>query len=174
MDDMQTVEVLGLYVDPGSGSAVVLLAEPERGARVLPVFVGPFEATAIAIGIEQSEVARPGTHDLLIAALRAAGAHVVGARVVSLHHGTFIGAVDVETEHGIEHVDARPSDAIALAVRVGAPVLVDRGTFASAAVDVTHDIQEPFDEAEIEDIVSKFAEFLESAEPEQFGEPPTL
>jgi bifunctional DNase/RNase len=173
MGDMQTVELLGLYLDPGSGSAVVLLAEPERAEHVLPVFVGPFEATAIAIGIEQPQVARPGTHDLLIAVLAAAGAHVVGARVVSLDRGTFFGAVDVETAHGIEHVDARPSDAIALAVRVGAPVLVDRATFASAAVEVTHDIREPFDESEVEDIVAKFAEFLESAEPDQFGEPPT-
>jgi bifunctional DNase/RNase len=174
MNEMQPVEVLGLYLDPTSGSAIVLLGEAAAAEQVLPVFIGTAEAQAIAIGIEQLQLARPGTHDLAIAALHAAGARVVGARVVALEGGTFIGSLDVETAGGVESVDARPSDAIALAVRVGAPVYVDRRMFEEVAVRILRGSDAPFDEAEVEEIVGKFREFLDSAEPSQFEEPPPV
>jgi bifunctional DNase/RNase len=166
--EMMEVQILGLYLDPNSGAATVLLGEAEHVERVLPITIGPAEAQAIAIGVEQLRLPRPGTHDLLLAALAASGSRLLGVEIIDLAEGTFLAELRVETGHGIERVDARPSDGMALAVRAEVPVAVDRAIFEEAGVAVVHEAGEPFAEEEVERIMTEFHEFLETAEPSDF------
>ncbi|HUF98686.1 MAG TPA: bifunctional nuclease family protein [Ilumatobacter sp.] len=172
MDDMKVVEVLGLYLHADSGSAIVLLGDSVEGDRVLPIFIGPAEAQAIALGLANRPMQRPGTHDLLISALAAADARIASVGVVALDGGIFLGELEVVVGDDVTRVDARPSDAIALAVRAGVTVFVAAGVFDEAAVTVVHAAGEPFEAEEIEEIMSKFQEFLESTEPADFEAPP--
>lgn len=167
------VQILGLFLDPGSGAATVLLGDASHVERVLPIVIGPAEAQAIAIGVEKVALPRPGTHDLLLAALASANARVVGVEIVGLSEGTFLAELLVETEGRTQRVDARPSDGMALAVRAEVPVSVDARILAEAGVEVVHEPGEPFDDQEVERIMTEFRGFLETAEPEDFaGAPP--
>lgn len=170
---MRQVEILGVHGDPQSGATIVLLGEPEDPTRVLPIFIGPAEAQSIALALAGVEPPRPGTHDLAVAIMEAAGVELVQVVVSELSGGTFFADVEIETAEGSKVLSARPSDSIALAVRTNAPVYVEGSVFDEAAVSVEHEADEPFDDAEIEEIVADFQEFLAGAEPSDFVlEPP--
>ena len=171
---MEPVHVLGVHVDPRTTATVMLLGDAEAPTRVLPVFIGPAEAQAIMIALAGIELPRPGTHDLFIDTLVACGVHLEQVAVTALVEGTFLAEARLVTPTGSTDVSARPSDAIALALRAGVPVLVDDGVFEEAAVDVEHEANQPFDDDEIEAIVSDFEEFLATATPEDFGTSPDL
>jgi bifunctional DNase/RNase len=116
---------------------VVLLADdpdPEK-ARLLPIFIGGTEALSIQTRLEGKRFPRPLTHDLYDRSLAELGARVVEARVLRLEGTTFIGAIVLETHDGrVVEVDARPSDAIALAVGNDAPIHVAEPVLAAAGV----------------------------------------
>ncbi len=173
--DRLEITIHGLYMDPTDGSATVLLGGTEDVERVLPIMIGPAEARAIAIGVEHVPVPRPGTHDLLLASLEACHSRLLGVDIVALTEGTFLAELRIQTEHGIERVDARPSDGIALAVRAEVPVAVDRTVFDEAGVAVIREPGEPIAEEQVDEIVSEFQEFLETARPSDFESslPPT-
>lgn len=168
---MVPVQILGVYLDPGSGSSIVLLGETADVRRVLPIFIGPAEAQAIAIGIADIELPRPGTHDLLLEIINRWNAQLVEVDVTELRDGTFFAELELSTADGTQRVSSRPSDGIALAVRVGAPIMVAQRVLDTAAVGVERDAGQPFDDAQIEEIVSEFQQFLATAEPEDFDAP---
>ena len=112
---------------------IIVLAEREDG-RVLPIWIGAPEGDALAMKLSGGETPRPMTFDLMAALLRATGASVVRVNVTALRETTFYATVAVAIDGHTEEVDARPSDAINLAVRVGAAIFVDDGVLADQGV----------------------------------------
>ncbi len=171
--DVVPVQILGVYLDPNSGHSIVMLGEVGDVTRVLPIFIGPAEAQAIAIGIAELKLPRPGTHDLLVDVINRSDARLVEVDVTDLRDGTFLAELELVTHDGTQRVSARPSDGIALAVRVGVPIMVARGVLDTAGVGVEPSEEDGFDDAQIEEIVAEFQAFLADAGPEDFAEPPT-
>lgn len=123
--------VKGLVIDPASNSPVVLLSEI-GGDRMLPIWVGIFEANAIALRLEGVTTPRPMTHDLLKAAMDLAGFEVRKVVVSELREGTFIARIDTMSNGRELELDSRPSDAIALALRTQAPIFVEARVLEAA------------------------------------------
>jgi bifunctional DNase/RNase len=137
------VRVRGVTVDPQGASPVVLLEEV-RGARVMPIWVGFFEARAIAMQMEQVVPPRPMTHDLIKNILEGVQARVTAVVITALKDNTFYATIGLATGATTVHIDARPSDAIALALRVNAPIYVAQAVFDSApAVDLREEAPTP-------------------------------
>ena len=156
---MKRVEVLGVRVEMPSNQPIVLLREVE-GERYLPIWIGAHEATAIAY-VQQGVVPpRPLTHDLLKDVIEGVGRSLVGVRITRLEDGVFYAELDLGSG---AVVSARPSDAIALALRTDSPVDVDDAVMDEAGVLIP---QEGEDE---EDEVERFREFLDQVTPEDFG-----
>jgi bifunctional DNase/RNase len=127
------MQVAGMAVDSSNNAPVVVLKEVE-GIRAVPIWVGQNEAGAIAAALDGVRPLRPQTHDLLKSALGAAGWRVVKVSVVALREGTFYAEIEMVSDRDRRAVDARPSDAIALALRSGAPIFVDDDVLKRAGV----------------------------------------
>jgi bifunctional DNase/RNase len=123
--------IKGLMVDPITNMPIVILRD-EDGQRILPIWVGTFEANAIAIQIENIETSRPMTHDLLRNIISDLKADVEKIVVYDLKENTFYALIHVRLNGEIVSIDARPSDAIALALRVSAPILVEESVLDNA------------------------------------------
>ena len=163
---MIEVRIASLAVDPRSSQPVLILRpidEVAHQGRVLPIWIGQPEATAILLALENVDLPRPLTHDLLKNILETLDAYVERVEITRVQDGTFYAALIIRAEERTLAVDARPSDSIALAVRTGAPVFVAEDVMESAAVsdDIGGEVDE---EAELE----AFREFLESVDPEDF------
>ncbi len=154
------LEVVGVRVEMPSNNPIVLLRDRE-GGRYLPIWVGAVEATAIAYAQQGIVPPRPLTHDLLRDILGALEVSVSEVRITALEDGVFYAVIVFST--GVE-VSARPSDAIALALRVDAPIRGADEVMAEAGIDIPD--EEP---AAAEDQVEKFREFLDQVSPEDFG-----
>lgn len=115
------VEVVGLALDQANNSPIVLLRE-EVGERLLPIWIGIIEASAIAFELERVSVQRPMTHDLMVQAFDRLGARVLDASIVDLKDNTYIAELRVLGPDGEFTLDARPSDALALALRARVPI----------------------------------------------------
>lgn len=125
------VKVAGVLFDSRYNSPVVLLQERD-GERVLPIFIGPTEATAISMVLENQKFARPLTLDLMKLTLDAFKARVTRVIIASLKDDTFLASLVIENEGRIFSFDARPSDSIGLAVRFQAPIYVAEDVMAAA------------------------------------------
>jgi uncharacterized protein len=125
------VHIDKVLLDPVTGSSLLILKE-EGGERTLPIWVGQPEALSIAAAIEKSVLPRPMTHDLAMSLLRSLGARIDWVRVHDLRDGVYYAWIRIEHGRDGFEADARPSDAIALAVREGAPVFVSDDVFAKA------------------------------------------
>lgn len=148
------VEVLGVRVELPSNQPVILL-RAVGGSAHLPIWIGAAEAAAIAM-VQQGVVPeRPMTHDLFAATLRALNLELLDVRVVDLVDGVYLAELGLP---GVV-VSARPSDAVALALRMAAPVLVSGAVMAQAGVEISDDPEQEVD---------RFREFLDSVEPEDF------
>jgi bifunctional DNase/RNase len=124
--------IKGLMVDPITNMPIILLREVE-GQRVLPIWVGVFEANAIALQVENVQTPRPMTHDLLKTVIDQLGGRVERIVVCELKENTFYATLHVRSAaKGLLEVDARPSDAIALALRSGARIFVDEAVIQNA------------------------------------------
>ena len=123
--------IKGLAVDPITNMPIIVLREVE-GPRVLPIWVGVFEANAIALQVENVQTPRPMTHDLLKSVIDKLGGHVERIVVCELKENTFYATLHVLSPTGVLEVDARPSDAIALALRSGARIFVDEAVIQGA------------------------------------------
>lgn len=123
--------VRGLALDPTTNAPIVIL-KAEGGARLLPIWIGLFEANAIALVLEGVPTSRPMTHDLLKSAIDALDASVERVVVSDLRENTFYATVHLAAAGGARLLDARPSDAIALALRAGAPIFVARDVLRRA------------------------------------------
>jgi bifunctional DNase/RNase len=149
------LDVVGIRVDKANNNPVVVLREV-GGERFLPIWIGAVEATAIAYAQEKVEVPRPLTHDLFIAALAALGQTLEEVRIVGLEDGVYFAEL-VFT--GGATVSARPSDAIALALRSDARILGAEEVLEHGGVGYP---------AEDEVVVEQFREFLDHVSPEDF------
>ena len=152
---MGEVRVVGIRVEQPQNQPVLLLREAD-GDRYLPIWIGQMEATAIALEQQGVEPARPLTHDLIKNLLEAFGHVLQEIRIVDLQEGTFY--ADMIFQGGMR-VSCRPSDAVAVALRVGVPVFVEEPVLAEAGLVMPD---------EREDEVEKFKEFLESVSPDDF------
>ena len=162
---MIEVRIASLAVDPRSSQPVLILRPIDDAAgegRMLPIWIGQPEATAILLALEDVALPRPLTHDLLKNVLETLNAYVDRVEITRVEDGTFFAALIVRAEERTLAIDARPSDSIALAVRTGAPVFVAEDVMESAAVSESgNEIDE---EAELQ----AFREFLENVDPEDF------
>ena len=131
-------EVHGLMMEPNSNQPIVILRLHEKDSKessVVPIWIGIFEAGAIQLAIEGKDPGRPMTHDLLKNALDLVGAEVIEVVVRAIEGNTFLAVVElVERSGEHRHLDARPSDAIALALRAGAPLFVRQSVAELARV----------------------------------------
>ena len=166
---MSLVDVLGVHLESSTGAPIVLLREHHAPHRVLPIFVGAVEATAIALAVAGQEPPRPLTHDLMAALVTTLGGAVHGVEITAVHDGTFHARLDLHGPGGDHSVDTRPSDAIALAVRFGAPVYVDDQVLDSAGTVLADDSESPtLTDAEIENEIEEFRSLLDRLEPSDF------
>ncbi len=157
---MLDLEVVGVRVEMPSNNPIVLLRDRE-GGRYLPIWVGAVEATAIAYAQQGIVPPRPLTHDLLRDVLAALGAELTEVRITALEDGVFYAVLVFG--NGVE-VSARPSDAIALALRTQTPIRGADEVMEAAGIEIPDD--EPPAE---EDQVEKFREFLDQISPEDFA-----
>ncbi|MEW6506261.1 MAG: bifunctional nuclease family protein [Bacteroidota bacterium] len=118
------VEILGLSASPSAGGAYALLLKEVYGVRRLPIIIGSFEAQSIALEMEGIKPPRPLTHDLLKNIIDILGGSVSEVIIDELRENTFYAKVKIEAATLSNEIDSRPSDAIALAVRTGAPLYV--------------------------------------------------
>lgn len=151
--------IKGLMVDPDTNMPIVILRDKD-GQRVLPIWVGLFEANAIALQIENVSTPRPMTHDLLrnvISDLRATVQKIV---VCDLQENTFYALIYLALNGETVAIDARPSDAIALALRTKAPIFVEDTVIDNAkTVNITSDKTD----------AERLHKWLESLDPEDLG-----
>jgi bifunctional DNase/RNase len=164
---MIEMRIVGVRVEMPSQQPILILSERD-GNRSLPILIGTTEASAIAMHLQGLRPARPLTHDLLGQVITALGHTVQQVRVVDFREGTFYG--ELVFENGTT-VSARPSDAVALAVRTEIPVFVDPAVLDSAGIVVAEEEEvEELPEEESEDEVERFREFLDTISPEDFEE----
>jgi bifunctional DNase/RNase len=126
-------EILGLSSSPSTGGAYAILLKEMEGNKRLPIIIGAFEAQAIALEIEGIKPPRPLTHDLLKQLTDSLGASVIEVIIDELRENTFYAKIVLEVSGFSQEIDARPSDAIALAVRTQAPIYVASTVLDTAA-----------------------------------------
>jgi bifunctional DNase/RNase len=127
------MQIVGLVMDPGSNAPIIILREQNTGI-CLPIWIGLAEAGAIASGLRNMEFPRPMTHDLLKQSIERLGGRIQRILVSELRDSTFIALVEVLAGEVLHEIDARPSDAIAIAVRAGVPIFVSTHVLAQAQV----------------------------------------
>jgi uncharacterized protein len=163
------VVLRAVRVDLGSSTPVLLLEEV-HGTRVLPVFIGAPEAAAIAYALQGLATPRPMTHDLLADVIRTLEAKVLAIEVSSLVEGTYHATLRLVGPRGDLAVSARPSDAVALALRTNAPMLVadDLMRQYGQELDEHDDESDADDDRSEEEILEDFRAFLDDINPEEF------
>ncbi len=166
-------EVHGLMMEPNSNQPIVILRLHEKDANessVVPIWIGIFEAGAIQLAIEGKDPGRPMTHDLLKNALDLVGAEVIEVVVRAIKGNTFLAVVELVERSG-EHrlLDARPSDAIALALRAGAPLFVRQSVADLARVRQQTTKGEGTDAPLAGMDEQKMKEWLEELDPKALG-----
>lgn len=153
----------GLTMDPKNSSPVLLLKETDT-QRTLPIWIGVYEANAIATCLAGIEPPRPMTHDLLHSTLLKAGYTVKRVVITELKDNTFYATIGLDSDAGELVIDSRPSDAIALAVRAESPIFVSEEVLEQSAIDLsTLDIDENSTEKD------ELLEMLENMNPEDYS-----
>ena len=156
---MIEMSLVGVRVELPTNQPIVLLRERE-GERFLPIWIGAMEATAIAFALQGIVTARPMTHDLLKNVLEDLSVQVQRIVITELKDGTFYAVIQMQQDGRSYEVSSRPSDAIALAVRVSVPIFAHEDVLTEASIVIRDD-----EEQEVE----KFREFLENVNPEDFA-----
>lgn len=149
----------GLGFDPRNLSPIVLLRDPEE-MNFLPIWIGVFEAASIAMELQGVQPPRPMTHDLVKSMVENLGGKIRKVVINDIKDGTFYALIEVEDKEGkIINLDARPSDAIAIAIRGHAPIFVSEVVMMQAKlVNSEKDAEE----------TKKFKDFIENMRPEDF------
>ena len=157
------MKVYGLTIDPMTNSPIIILKDLE-GDKTLPIWIGLLEATAIASEMENVKFSRPMTHDLLKNLLDQLNTRVARIEICDLRDNTFYALVYLAAQDKELTMDARPSDAIALALRMQAPIFVDEEVIQkSKAVDLGAKEEIQSDDGK------KWTEVLEGLDPDDFG-----
>jgi uncharacterized protein len=157
---MVELSLVGVRVELPSNQPIVLLKEMD-GERYLPIWIGAVEATAIAFALQGIQTPRPMTHDLLRDILNETEIQVERILINELVEQTFFAVIRMSQNGRSTEVSSRPSDAIALAVRINAPIFAAEEVLDQAGIELK-------DEEETE--VEKFREFLDQVSPDDFGQ----
>ncbi|MFQ5803030.1 MAG: bifunctional nuclease family protein [Candidatus Methylomirabilales bacterium] len=156
---MIRMTVRGIALDPITNMPIIILKDQDE-KRALPIWVGIFEANAIALELEKIATPRPMTHDLIKNILDGVGASVQQIIVNDLKENTFFAVIEVNYNGNVVNIDSRPSDAIALALRLNAPIFVtDKVVSKAKSMDI----------AEEKEDSDRWREWLENLKPEDFG-----
>ncbi len=155
------MELVGIELERPPNIPCLVLREATGEGRVLPIFIGGPEATAIAFALEEVETPRPMTHDLMKDLLDEVGALVERVVVTELRDATFYAEIILNIAGDVRSVSARPSDAVALAVRYGAPLFAEE--------DVLEVAGRAAGEGVPEEVVEQFREFIDQVNPEDFA-----
>jgi len=160
---MVEVEIGMVRLDPDAKTPIVILREKEgKSKRILPIWIGVFEAIAIATEIEQQTLARPMTHDLLKSVIDSLGAEIVSVLVSDLKEDTFYAEINLRQSDGkVIKIDSRPSDAIALGLRAKSPIYVAEKVMETSGI--TQVLVESAPEDHLKTI-------LDNLKPEDFGD----
>jgi bifunctional DNase/RNase len=156
---MIKMTVRGIALDPLTNMPIIILKDADD-KRALPIWVGIFEANAIALELEKISTPRPMTHDLIKNILDGLGASVQQVVVNDLKDNTFFAVIEISVNGNVVNIDSRPSDAIALALRVNAPIFVTEKVVTKAkSIEVSDEKEE----------ADRWREWLENLKPEDFG-----
>lgn len=153
------MKIKGLMIDPVSNMPIIILRKP-GGDAVLPIWVGIFEANAIAMQIEKIQSPRPMTHDLLCTVISQLRARVEKIVITDLKDNTFFATIHLLRDAERVSIDARPSDAMALALRVDAPIYVEESVLERSSMSgEDHEVDE----------TERLRRWLEHVDPEELG-----
>lgn len=159
---MVEVEIDSIRVSLMSQQRIVILKEL-GSERFLPIWIGPYEAEAITLSLNEVEVVRPLTHDLLRNIINDLGAQVMRVNITELRDDVFYARIILQVNGTEMAIDSRPSDALALAVRVHVPVFVDEDVMEAASTEPEEDIEAEMPEGEeSEERLEVFKDFVES------------
>lgn len=162
------VELIGVRVEVPTNSPIVLLRELSGLRRYLSIFIGTPEATAIAFALEGVETPRPLTHDLLQVVLDTLGVDLERVTVTELREQTYFAELTLRDGEDLHVISCRPSDAVALAARVGCPIFASLEVLEEAGYfeDDSGDADEELDPDEV---VEEFRHFIEQVNPDDFA-----
>jgi bifunctional DNase/RNase len=175
MASVKRVDMAGLALEHQTGAPIVVLREHDAPHRLLPIFVGGVEASSIALAATGQTAPRPMSHDVMAALVDGLDGRLDTVEVTDITDGVYHARLNVSGPSGDCSIDSRPSDAIALAVRLGAPLFVDE-----SVLDVAGSLPEPeepvdespeaeLDEEAIDEAVASFRTFLDDIAPSDFG-----
>ena len=156
---MIEMHVMGIALDTRTGSPIVVLNDKDN-RRALPIWIGSAEASAIVRKIENLAVARPMTHDLFIGFIKQTGYELEKVEIDDVEKDTYFATIVLSKVDEIIEIDARPSDAIAIAIRVDAPIFVSANVLATGAVST--------DPAKDEEDAQEFKRFVQDLKPSDF------
>ena len=145
------------------GKQPIVLLKTADGNKFLPIWIGHPEAAAILMKLQGATTPRPMTHDLVTDMLSQLDAQVVRITVTELRDSTFYAQITVQQDGSEIEIDSRPSDALALAVRSGAPIFAAEEVIAESAIEFEHEVEDT------EEVVEKFKDFLDNVTPEDFA-----
>ena len=160
---MQQMQIYGVSFDMVGKQPIVLLKTVD-GNRFLPIWIGHPEAAAILMKLQGASTPRPMTHDLLSDVLEQLDAKCERVSVTELRDNTFYASITVSINGSEVEIDSRPSDALALAVRVSAPIFAAEEVIEESAIEFEHEVEDT------EEVVDKFKEFLDEVTPEDFAQ----
>ena len=161
---MTPMELVGVRVEIPANTPMVLLQEQNGERRLLPIYIGSPEASAIHYALEGIEPPRPLTHDLFVSVIELLGASLESVVITEVRDNTYYAELHLSTAAGEKVISSRPSDAIALAVRCEAPI------FASdQLLDQVGQIPEPEPEEQAAEIIDEFKDFIENVSPDDFA-----
>ncbi len=162
------MELVGVRVDMPSNTPVLLLREQEGERRLLAIMIGGPEAQAIAFALDGVETRRPMTHDLIATLIDELGAHIERIVISALRDDIFYADLVLRSDDDTHVVSARPSDAMAIAVRVGTPVYAEEAVLAEVGY-VEEEETEADDDVDADEVVEEFREFIDQVNPEDFA-----
>ena len=157
------VTVSGLILDPDSNTPILIL-KSEENDQVIPIWIGLLEATAIATSLKSIRFDRPMTHDLFLNFAELTGVVVTRVEVCDIRDSTFYARIHFSSSEALFSLDARPSDAIAIALRADAPIFVDEEVFLKSSK-----IDEPVQASDDSEEGRKWAEYLKNLSSDDFG-----
>ncbi len=161
---MIEMELVGVRVELPASAPIVLLRESSDRGLFLPIFVGSAEATSIALAMDKVEAPRPMTHDLLVSVLQSLDAELQRVVVTEIREKTFFAELHIRDSRGQRKISCRPSDAIAIALRLETPICVVDEVLQQAGYHIPDDE----DGGHEEHVLAEFRDFLDEVTPDDF------
>lgn len=162
--EMLEVKVVHLGLDRSSNTPVVILQEKD-GERVLPIWIGPSEASAIAMELAGVKFSRPLTHDLVKQIILGLGGEVTKVSITRVKENTYFAEMEIHQDDTVVRIDARPSDSIAVALRLGSPIFTQEDLLGVTSIDLAETAPGETPDLDSDSLKS----YLEKLDPEDFG-----